>query len=649
MTGNWQPLPDGSLRRHDGLCVVSSGGTTFWARIGESPAEIDALREAGWRIDIAGWLVTEGRDPRRRRWGTVERAMTALDAEHPADVRGDAAPESGPPRLTAPAPALEDADRTGPAGEAAARELSPVATREDHHERLELLDALPRPEPEHWIWVRGKYDDDFRRVGPFSSLQAAENHCDNLTREGVHCFPDESPPIDGVAAMLPRPADDGRTPTDESHQATDGPQAEPTTGTATATPPAPADALQAPPAPSGSASVKTPTTSEEPPADNPGRGSTAPKEAAGLAPGWGPGPREGWGPDPTPDNPAGIALSLLVHGMSGNPAGPAAAVTPTLPQSSPSTPPLPATRAFVRSAAEGGGDAVDHWTADARAMYLHKSHLAMLSRCELQYEKRYIEGIKSPPRAVLARGIAAHSAVNYDLAAKLNTGALLADDDLRDAAADAFELEWGKGVELEGPGSGIDPDEVKALGKEKIRGAYKDQTIAAATVYHTDAAPHVYPIENGLERPFRLKLKGQDFGLAGTIDIIEADRVRDLKTATKSPGRGEADSALELTMYGLAIRVAEGRAPSEVTLDKMVTPPTAKPYVRTLRSTRGPADFQALIKRAALAAQRIRSGVLMPAPPDSWACSPRWCGYWETCPFGQRARAGRPIAKGATP
>lgn len=252
-----------------------------------------------------------------------------------------------------------------------------------------------------------------------------------------------------------------------------------------------------------------------------------------------------------------------------------------------------------------------------RKPHLSISQLTMLARCGEQYRFRYIEGIKAPPGVSLIIGSGTHAAIEADLREKLRTGELLPDAAIADVAADATRERWANDGPVVHEG---DPGEGEAV----------DTAVALAQAHHRQLAPQIAPV--ALERGFVLDLPGFPFDLMGYVDIEEAARIRDTKTAAKSPSGPEADQSDQLTLYHLDATV-RGKSPT-VALDYLVK--TKVPKVVTLESTRGPEDHARLLRRVEIAAKVIQAGAFAPTNPDNWWCSAKWCGYYERCAFGAR-------------
>lgn len=268
---------------------------------------------------------------------------------------------------------------------------------------------------------------------------------------------------------------------------------------------------------------------------------------------------------------------------------------------------------------------------------LHYSHLSMFTRCGEQYRRRYLEGIIIAPGMALHVGVGTHASVELNLKAKLATGALLPQDAVQDAARD------GVVKSIEASGVTLDADE-KAAGLKAAQGAAVDMAVALSIVHHLQVAPKVNPAH--IERPWVLELRGSKYDLAGRIDIQETGEaatpgtIRDTKTCARSPAAGDADSKDQLTMYALAALTLDGAIPPLV-MDYLVK--TKVPKAVTQSTVRTQEDLGVLLRRIEVMISAIQHGVFVPASQENWWCSPRWCGYFDSCPYA-RKRIVVPVA-----
>lgn len=264
----------------------------------------------------------------------------------------------------------------------------------------------------------------------------------------------------------------------------------------------------------------------------------------------------------------------------------------------------------------------------------NNSALNCIEECGEKFRRKIIEGEKLPPTASMIRGTAVHRVATESLLRKMDSAELPTVEEAHDMAAEAFDGEWLGGVRLD--------EEEELEGVEKVRGDSKDFAIDLAGFHVSTVAPAVNPV--GVERKITVRPKDSDLVIHGTIDLIDGtpagEKIRDLKTSTKSPAKDKADRSQQLTMYSM-IRAAEvGKLPVGLQLDYLVrTPARQEKKHIVLETTRGPDDVSALVQRINTAVRAVERGVFVPAAPDSWYCSPTYCEFWKTCPYtaaGQR-------------
>lgn len=258
---------------------------------------------------------------------------------------------------------------------------------------------------------------------------------------------------------------------------------------------------------------------------------------------------------------------------------------------------------------------------------LHNSALETLSKCGAKFERMILNGERIPPSASMIVGTAVDRAVRRNLQTKIDSGVLLPEPDVKDTARDALNAEWENGVRLDEE----DADEVG-----QTRGDAVDAAVALAAHHHQGRAPTLSPTH--VARKWVLDIEGLPIQLAGEIDIQEGTAsIRDTKTSGKSPVKDAADRSLQLTTYSLAVKTLDGALPEKVALDYIVrTPKRHDLKLVTLESTRGYMDIRHLAERVKRTALLMEKGVFAPAPVDSWWCSRKFCGFWETCPFAAR-------------
>lgn len=258
--------------------------------------------------------------------------------------------------------------------------------------------------------------------------------------------------------------------------------------------------------------------------------------------------------------------------------------------------------------------------------HLSWSQMNTLQRCGEQYRRRYVKRDVVPPGIALLRGRATHKANEKNLLAKMETGELLTVDDVLQAASDAFDEQASGEFLIDGDYEGMEIAE--ALGTAK------DESVALAGLHAEKVAPSIEPtaIEVRIEIPPSNSLPVKFVSILDLIDRSVA--VRDTKTTRKSPQADAAHGSDQLSGQALAFRARYRKPPEELSLDYLVRTTKKKEtkHVR-LPTERTVADLGVFVRRAQAATRMIEVEVFLPAPADSWACSPRWCGYAETCPY----------------
>lgn len=260
----------------------------------------------------------------------------------------------------------------------------------------------------------------------------------------------------------------------------------------------------------------------------------------------------------------------------------------------------------------------------------HHSVLATLSKCGLQAMYRYVEGKKSPPGIALIVGTATHQSAEHDLKTKMATGAGAPLGELKEIAAKSVERDWTTDIVLD--------EEEQMIGHDILKGEAMDEAVALSTLHAKEVTPHLFPI--AVERKMRLELNGFPFDLEGTIDVEEESIIRDRKTSSKSPSGNEADGNVQLDFYAMLRSVIDKKPVKVVALDYLVKSKTKAPkYVEV--PSRAPIDFAHVLRRVELAAHVFTTGAFYPVDPtgpSGWVCTPKWCGYYNECPFGAKRR-----------
>jgi len=272
---------------------------------------------------------------------------------------------------------------------------------------------------------------------------------------------------------------------------------------------------------------------------------------------------------------------------------------------------------------------------ESKKLTIHQSTLATISRCGMQAYYRYVEKRRSPPGIAALAGTAVHKAVEHNLKTKMASGKLADIEDVRQLAAEAarggFDSEVLMTVEEQQQG-------------DALIGSTIDRVVRLASMHATEAAPHIEPTH--IEQVFRLE-SGGDIALEGTVDVLEAARgvMRDTKTSGKSYAADAAANSVQKDFYAMMAQ-KHGFKIDKFKLDVLVG--TGKKYQYQQVESPTPTDHEPLLRRIDAAVRVFESGAFMPADPTDWCCNPKWCGYWQICPYGERRRKQFAISEGST-
>lgn len=207
-------------------------------------------------------------------------------------------------------------------------------------------------------------------------------------------------------------------------------------------------------------------------------------------------------------------------------------------------------------------------------------------------------------------GSATAAAAQLDNETKIEGGTITLFD-LVEYAVQEFENEAGE-------------SEVEASITELAAG--KDDAAAASRAYGELVSPKVKPV---LAEEKVIALIDDDVELAGTLDVAEADAVRDLKTGRQWSHERVARSR-QLTGYSMLFEARFGRLPSRVAIDSLSKDRRGW-KAATLWSRRTERERLAFIETVRRAREGMARGVALPAPEGAWQCSAKWCPWWNRC------------------
>lgn len=274
--------------------------------------------------------------------------------------------------------------------------------------------------------------------------------------------------------------------------------------------------------------------------------------------------------------------------------------------------------------------------ADTPKSALHHSMLSTLSKCGMQVYYRWVEGIKVPPGFALHVGSAVHRAAEVDLLRKMQTGSPAPREEVVAKARESLALA------VEGDGVMLEPDE-KTVGLPKLIADAQDKAGDLARLHNAELTPALAPIY--VERKMRLELEGYPFDLEGTVDVQETGRIWDLKTAARAPSEDAAEGNPQLDTYAMLLSFHDRTPLTTVGLNTLVKSEKGSPKLVRVSSP-APTSFDHVLRRVEAAANVLQTGAFYPADPtgpSGWVCTPKFCGYYDRCPFGAARRVSIPV------
>lgn len=274
------------------------------------------------------------------------------------------------------------------------------------------------------------------------------------------------------------------------------------------------------------------------------------------------------------------------------------------------------------------------WDRGNGRPHISPSQLDMYFRCGEQYRRAYVLKEKIPPGIAMAKGSACHKAAEVNYRQKIDSGVDLEVGKLLEAAATGFEESVAGGVSLS------DEESTRA---DKALGEAKDAAVSLTKVFHRDIAPKVQP--TAVEEFVRVDLPNHSHDILGRVDVVDDKTiVRDLKTSGRRKSQDDVDRSDQLTYYAIAHKKLTGIRPAGVAFDVLVE--TKTPVSQILTSARDEHDVRAFVNKINAMLHGVKSGVFLPAAAGGWCCSPRFCGYWATCPFVNAERKAAADAAG---
>ncbi|MGN1039042.1 MAG: RecB family exonuclease, partial [Mailhella sp.] len=281
--------------------------------------------------------------------------------------------------------------------------------------------------------------------------------------------------------------------------------------------------------------------------------------------------------------------------------------------------------------------------------YLSASSIGTLMTCPRQYEFRYIQNLVIPPNAALVTGSVMHKVFEnyYKDAMEAKDGSRLTAEQASEMAGDIahdyiagnseVKLSEGEQNDLYGSVRPLTKTYVDRVGRH-IRPIGTEEEVRVTLPCGVDVLGYL-DLRHELSHTEEERKRAEDTG-----EKLEEVGICDYKITGKKRTLPWLVNSLQFNLYTFMtgirdvqihnlIKVPYRPAPSRPT-EEGVTDYASN--LRVLHHTFSGEDDDHLNLLVESAARLITSGIFMPAPMDSWCCTPEWCGYWNLCRGAKR-------------
>lgn len=255
------------------------------------------------------------------------------------------------------------------------------------------------------------------------------------------------------------------------------------------------------------------------------------------------------------------------------------------------------------------------------------SGFMMYRKCPRQFEYAYVLEMKKAPGVAMLKGTAIHKGAEVVHKHTIENGKPLA----MEAAIAAVSDSWEKGVQDIEDWDDGDGNIIPA-------GVAKDSAINNFRAYYIQAVPLIKPV--AAEKPFAQKIG--TVPMRGVIDLIDSiegeysleddpdkpppriEAVADLKTSRARWAPQKLEHDVQMTIYAFVEKT------ENVRVDLLLEQKNGAKYC-PMRTQRSRNDKRILVEDLEQTVDLIKKGIFPRCDPTSWACTPKFCGYYNLC------------------
>ena len=231
-------------------------------------------------------------------------------------------------------------------------------------------------------------------------------------------------------------------------------------------------------------------------------------------------------------------------------------------------------------------------------------------RCPVQWEFRYVKGIKIPPAGAMLQGRVYHETYAENFKQKIQTLVDLPITDLADIYANCWDKEIVQNTEFSFSEILWDEEPSKA----------KDEGFSLVKLYRELVAPQVIPKEVEVKIN---KVLASNIEMTGRLDLVDdQDIIIDHKVSKRSQSQETVDRDLQASVY-LWLKDS-----SRFQFHRVVN--KKQKEVQILGTTRTEEQLRRVVNMILKTHSLMQTGIVPPRCDSFW-CSKAFCGYFETC------------------
>lgn len=246
------------------------------------------------------------------------------------------------------------------------------------------------------------------------------------------------------------------------------------------------------------------------------------------------------------------------------------------------------------------------------------SQLDLFTKCQMQWQFRYLDKIPTPIKGELLRGDAYHKALAHAYSNIVIYKEAPGIDEVLSVYSDTWHKRLGDKITID-EGEEIYIPSVDFGDKDP--GKLKDDGIELLRIYYNTILPKIMPSEVEVKKTIIY----EGIPLISYIDLIEWSGVVDEhKVKAKMFSEAELTKDLQSLFYGLVL----GKDELEFHFHTALA--VKEPYVKIISIHRNKNEIDWLGRLVVAAWRQIQAGLFSPCPAGWW-CAPEQCSYWGHC------------------